>query len=710
MNAPSRPRATQPPAMQAAPLISDWIRFLPERRILVLSGRVELGQGNLTAILQIAADELDAPVAAMTITGADTTRTPNEGFTSGSLSISQGGLAVRIAASAARRRLLAEAGRLLQCPPDDLSVEEGRVLRSGVATPFDLWDLAARADLDAPAAQYAAPKRPEERRLCGTSLPRLDLAARLSGGFFVHDMAPEGLLHGRVAHPPSLRSRLGDFDLDALRARPGVVAAVRDGAFLGVVAETEADAVAAARWAAARAEWVDDAAAPADAVDAIRRSGGTAEVVHDAGDVDGVVGRMFEATVTRPYLSHASIGPSAAVAEWRDGRLRVWSHAQGPYPLRAALADVFAIAPEAIEVAHRPGAGCYGHNGADDAALDAALLARATPGRPVKLVWDRATEFRCAPLGPGMATRVRAVVGADGRVAAMEVVANSAPHGNRPGRNGAPNLRAAAYLEKPFPTPRSGDVPLSSGGGADRNAVPAYAIPNLRIAKRVVHELPYRTSSLRALGGFANVYAIETMMDRIARELGEDPVAFRLAHLDDPRARAVVEAAVAEAAEARARPAREGAGWGLGFARYKNTAAYCAVTARIEVDEAIRVTDVFVALDAGEIVNPDGAINQTEGGVIQAISWTLKEAVRFEGAAVATQSWSDYPILTFSETPEVCVRLIDRPEAPALGCAEAAQGPTAAAIGNALRDAIGVHVADLPLTRDAIIAGLRLAQ
>ncbi|SEA73588.1 Molybdopterin-binding domain of aldehyde dehydrogenase [Rubrimonas cliftonensis] len=450
-------------------------------------------------------------------------------------------------------------------------------------------------------------------------------------------------------------------------------------------------------------------------MDAIRRSAEPAEVVHEAGDPDAARGRVFEATVTRPYLSHASIGPSAAVAEWRDGRLRVWSHAQGPYPLRAALADVFGVAPEAIEVAHRPGAGCYGHNGADDAALDAALLARATPGRPVKVVWDRATEFRCAPLGPGMATRVRAVVGEDGRVSAMEVVANSAPHGNRPGRNGAPNLRAAAYLDKPFPTPRSGDVPLASGGGADRNAVPGYAIPNLRISKRIVHELPYRTSSLRALGGFANVYAIETMMDRIARETGRDPVAFRLAHLDDPRACAVIEAAAAAAAPLRARLQREGttsegAGWGLGYARYKNTAAYCAVMARIEVDAGIRVTDVFVGLDAGEIVNPDGAINQTEGGVIQAISWTLKESVRFEGAAVATQGWGDYPILTFSETPEVAVRLIDHPEAPPLGCAEAAQGPTAAALGNALRDAVGVHAPDLPLTREAIIAALELTQ
>jgi CO/xanthine dehydrogenase Mo-binding subunit len=326
------------------------------------------------------------------------------------------------------------------------------------------------------------------------------------------------------------------------------------------------------------------------------------------------------------------------------------------------------------------------------------------------VVWSRADEFRCAPLGPGMATRARAVLGADGRIAAMEVVANSAPHGNRPGRNGAPNLRAAAYLETPFPVPRSADIQLAGGGGAERNAVPAYAIRNLRIAKRIVHEVPLRTSSLRALGGFANVYAIETLMDRMAHARGEDPTAFRLRHLDDPRARAVIEAVAADSAARRGAPRQEGAGWGLGFARYKNTAAWCAIMARIEVEEAIRITDVFAALDAGEVVNPDGAVNQTEGGIIQAASWTLKEALRFDGTIVATASWSEYPILTFSEVPAIAVRLIDRPEEPPLGCAEAAQGPTAAAIGNALRDAIGVHVDDLPLRRDAIIAALSAAQ
>jgi CO/xanthine dehydrogenase Mo-binding subunit len=674
--------------------------------VTVLSGRVELGQGNMTAILQIAADELDLDPADVAIIGGDTTQTPNEGFTSSSLSIAHGGMSVRLAASAARHLLLAEAARLLQSAPDQLTVESGQIKRGGVDTDLDLWKLAETVDLQVEAAAHATPKTPEARRVAGISLPRIDLEGRITGEPFVHDLVFDGMLFGRPVHPPALSSRLVELDMAGLAVRPGVVEAVRDGSFVGVVATSEPEAIAAANWARNRVVYAPPVASPDDAIAAIAASSGEIEVVHEEGDVEAVDGRRFETRISRPYLSHGSIGPSAAVAHWQDGRLRVWSQSQGAYPLRAALGAVFELPLDNIEVKHRPGAGCYGHNGADDVALDAALLARAVPGRPVKVVWSRADEFRYAPLGPGMSVSAKAVVGEDRRIAAMEVLANSAPHGNRPGRNGAPNLRASAYLEKPFPVPRSADIPAANGGGADRNSVPYYTIPNRRSAKRLVHDLPYRTSSMRALGGFANVYAIETLMDEIAHDLGEDPVAFRLRHLDDPRAVAVVEqAAAASKAFIDAKPV-DGAGWGIGFARYKNTASYCAVVARIEVDEAIRVTHVRATVDCGEVINPDGVINQTEGGILQAISWTLKEAIIFDGPGVAIEGWSDYPILTFSDVPDVEVSLIPRPDQPPLGCAEAAQGPVAAAIGNALRMAIGVHVKAMPLNRDAIMAAL----
>lgn len=696
-----------PLPLAAAPLISDWIGFSEPGVVDLYTGRVELGQGNLTAILQIAAEELDLEPATIRITGGDTTLTPNEGFTSGSQSISQGGMAVRLAASAARHRLLAEAAKLLQCSAEDLTLERGEVQRGDASAALSLWSLSESVPLNVPVADWASPKPPEARRLAGHDLARIDLAGRISGAPFVHDLVFEGQLHGRAVHPPSMGAELLSLDLNALRDRPGIVAVVQDGAFVGIAAETEYAAVRAAQWANANAQWSPPGPAPVDPIAAVRESSEPLAIVCETGDVGAVTAnRAVSITVTRPYLSHGSIGPSAAVACWRDGELEVWTHSQGVFPLRGALGNVFGLDVEKIAVHHRPGAGCYGHNGADDVALDASLIARAVPGRPVKVVWSRADEFRYAPLGSGMATTARAWLGNDNRVVGMEVTANSAPHGNRPGRNNAPNLRAAAYLSTPFPVPRSADVPFANGGGADRNAVPGYAIPNLRIGKRIVHELPFRTSSLRSLGGFNNVLAIESLMDEIALELGETPAAFRLRHLDDVRGRAVIEAVLADAGDPFARPRTEGMGWGLGYARYKNTAAWCAVLARVEMADDVRVTDVFAALDAGEIINPDGAINQTEGGIIQSISWTLKEAVQFVDDRVETSNWLDYPILRFDEVPEIRVRLIDHPDEPPLGCAEAAQGPTAAAIGNALRDALGVRLRDLPFNRDAIMRAL----
>lgn len=691
------------PMLAAAPSICAWIRFDDGARVTVLSGRVELGQGNMTALLQMAADELDVDVGRVSIVGGDTRRTPNEGFTSGSLSVVQGGVALRLAASAARHVLLARAATLLQADVADLSIADGCILRDGAPTDLDLWKLARETDLDLPVVDHADPKPPSARRVVGTSVPRVDLAARISGTPFVHDIQCDGMLHGRPVHPPSMRATLTSLDLDAIRARPGIVAVVRDGQFVGIVAETEYAALRAAQWAETHAVWDMPTTDIADPIAAIAVSTEEAQIVHETGDVEAAEGREYATTVSKPYISHGSIGPSAAVAVWEDGRLSVWSHTQGVFPLRAALAQVFDMPPDDIDVTHCAGAGCYGHNGADDAALDAALMARAVSGRPVKVVWRRADEFRFAPLGPGMSTTVKATVDAAGRIAALEVMANSAPHGNRPGRAGSPNLRAAAYLEKPFPPARSNDIALADGGGADRNAIPAYDAPNMRVGKRVVHAMPYRTSSMRGLGAYLNIYAIETLMDRIAAEIGQDPIDFRLANLSDPRGRAVIEKVREDARATVDGPSADGSGWGLGYARYKNTAAYCAIIARVEVEDTVKVTDVFAALDTGEIINPDGAINQTEGGILQSMSWTLKEAIRFDGAAVATESWEDYPILRFTELPNVRVSLIDRPDEPPLGCAEAAQGPMAAALGNAVFNAIGVPVRKLPLDRDNLV-------
>jgi CO/xanthine dehydrogenase Mo-binding subunit len=411
----------------------------------------------------------------------------------------------------------------------------------------------------------------------------------------------------------------------------------------------------------------------------------------------------LRARYSRPYLAHASIGPSCALAQWQGDALQVWCHSQGVYNLRADLAVALGLAADRIVVAHVEGAGCYGHNGADDVALDAALLARAAGGRPVRVVWTRADELAWSPFGPAMAIELEADVDAAGEVLAWRHDLWSNGHSSRPGRAATPTLLAATHLERPFERVLSINPPLAAGGGADRNAVPLYEFPARRIVNHRLLAMPLRTSALRSLGAFANVFAIESFVDELARARAEDPVAWRLRHLADSRARAVIEAA-ARRAGWTSWQRRDAWGHGIGFAKYKNTGAYCAVVAEIEAEREIRVRRLVAAVDVGLVINPDGVANQIEGGAIQASSWTLKEAVRFDRMRVTSSTWEDYPILKFSEVPAIEVEIVSRSDAPSVGAGEAAQGPTAGAIANAVYDALGVRVRDLPITPERIVA------
>ncbi|MBM1220773.1 xanthine dehydrogenase family protein molybdopterin-binding subunit [Ponticoccus sp. SC2-23] len=692
--------AKLPPGLETAPLVSDWVR--PDGDgFAVRTGRAELGQGVQAAMLRIAAWELGLPVERLTITGPDTGASPNEGVTAGSLSMTQGGAALRAATSAARVLCLAEAGRQLNTEAGRLAVIDGAVLEAGVDTGLTLPVLATRVDLDVPVVDHAAPLG---QPLDADDTSRHDLRARLTGAPFVHDLSPEGLLHGRVFAPPSMAARLPDaLDLAPLEARPGVVAAVRDGNFLGLVAETSAAADSAAAWFEARLEWEGLPIVPSDPHSLLEAS--TAEMeqleVPEAGLPSSEP--VIDITCRRPFLSHAPMGPSAAMAQWGDDGLTVWSHSQGVYPLRDAMARVLDLPQDAIRVIHTPGPGCYGHNGADDVALDAALLARAVPGHPVRLVWSRATEFRTAPLGAAMATRVRLWM-EDGHLSAARVSVTSPPHSTRPGTAGHVYLRAGAMIEGGTPFPPAPDLPANRGNGAARNARPIYAAPAL-VERKLVDDLPWRTSALRALGGQLNVFAIETGVEAALMAEGLDPFDGRLASLEDTRARTVLEKLREIGADiiGTEEPDRS---WGIGLARYKNVAAWAGVLAEIELGDDIRVTRVRAAVDTGEVIHPDGARNQIEGGIIQALSWTLKEAVPLDGARVAAESWEDYPILRFSEVPQIETALIHRPEDPPYGCAEAVAGPASAAVGNAVQRMIGVPIRDLPITRERIIAAV----
>ncbi len=413
------------------------------------------------------------------------------------------------------------------------------------------------------------------------------------------------------------------------------------------------------------------------------------------------VAKRLAASYTRPYIAHASIGPSCAAAHYANGKLTVWSHSQGVFFLRGHLARALGMPIESIAVIHRDGAGCYGHNGADDVALDAALLARAC-GRPVLVQWTREDELACSPCGAAMLVQLSAGLDASGRIVEWQHDVWSQPHSTRPTPREGVNLLAAWHLATPHAPSTPVDVPMQFGGGGGRNSIPLYVLPNRQIALHVVQEPVLRVSALRALGGYANVFAIESFMDELAAAAGADPVAFRLAHLEDPRARAVIETATRASGWIAGAASDGRVGRGIGFARYKNVAAYCAVVMEIEVAEQIKLKRCVAAVDAGEIINPDGLRNQIEGGIVQAASWTLKEALRWDTNRVLTRSWEDYPILGFSEVPEIDVVLIDHPELRPLGAGECAAGPTAAAIANALQHALGVRARYLPLTPERI--------
>jgi CO/xanthine dehydrogenase Mo-binding subunit len=414
--------------------------------------------------------------------------------------------------------------------------------------------------------------------------------------------------------------------------------------------------------------------------------------------------KLLEARYTRPYQAHGSIGPSCAVAQWNDGKLHVWTHSQGVYPLRADLANTFGIDPSAVRCTHAEGAGCYGHNGADDVALDAAMLARATGGRPVKLQWMRDDEFMWEPYGSAMVMKLGGALDAQGNIVNWTHELWSHPHSARPGQSKGSHTLAARHLEKPVGAIPVGDVPLPAGG-SDRNSIPQYEVPNLKISKHFIVDSPLRTSALRTLGGYANVFAAESFIDELAAAAGADPVEFRLRHLKDPRARAVIEAAAQRAGWQAGAKGDGKTGRGFSYSRYKNLACYVALVADIALDREsgrVRVLRAVAAVDVGQIVNPDGVINQIEGGIIQSTSWTLKEEVKFDSTRVNTRSWDDYPIMRFDEVPAVEVVLLNRPDAPFLGVGEGAQGPAAAAIANAIAHATGKRLRALPFTPERV--------
>ena len=699
-------------SLKTNPLLSQWLRFEANGSVTVFTGKAELGQGILHALKLMAAHELDLPLDSVHIETANTQSSPDEGMTSGSLSVQDSGLAIR--------QVCAHAAQLFKT----FACVSYAELRSHV-------DVKLPVDVTVPTKS--------------TSLTltegRDDIEALVQGQpIFLHDLGInvdltpiKNLLYGRMVRGAGLRCTLRTEGwTDALVGLPKEVQAFRDGSLVGVVALTEELAEKAASKLQRLLKW-DLESLPdcrEGGVNLVERAPAMdSQVFHEAGQFHEASkdAKVYEAVYFRPALHHGSMGPSVALAVWESDQassgLKVWSHTQGIFSLRKDLALALGIDAQQIEVQHVRGAGCYGHNGADDVAYNAAWLARYVPGQCVRVQWSREEEMQQSPLAPAMRVKLQATVqsvaaptssGLSKGCADLELLTWqhdvwSQGHSSRPGRAATPAFKDSWLTDQQFPVLEPINVAAAAGAGAERNSIPPYSSKHIKVNAHRLLGLPFRTSALRSLGAHANVFACESFMDEIADAQGLDPVALRLGKLEDPRARAVVQTLADQVNWLERRQTlshKEGWGLGIAYARYKSKGAYCAVVAEVEVTHQVNVRRLWVVADIGEVIHADGAISQLEGGAIQSTSWALKEQAHWDSNNITSTQWDAYPILRFSEVPQVQVHLMQGHSQnsgslnPPLGAGEATQGPTTAAIANAVFHAVGVRVRHLPLTPD----------
>ncbi len=719
-----------PENLKNHPRLGQWLDVGPDGRIRAYSGKVDIGQGISHALRLVVAEELQIAPEQVHMVKPTTVASPDESVTSGSLSIQHSGASLRYAAAHLREACRGRYARKLGVAPDAVALENGTFFVEGKCPAVysglvDADMLAAPVD-----PQHLQPRsgRPSALGMLG----RTDIESKVFGEFeYIHDLELPGMCHGAVFRPKALQAQVDEAAWAALQpqlaAIEGVIDVVRDGMLVGVLAHAEHVLVQAGKKVEKADLWLHTPSPagggsgrgqspsggglgwghlqrPNQIADWLKSQPLDTAVILDQQPSSPPAGaaRVFRAEYGRAWLQHASIGLCCAIAQRNGPQLQVWSHTQGIFNLRRDLALAFGLPVDAVTVCHADAAGCYGHNGADDVAFDAAWLARHAQRRPVRLQWTRQQEMANSPLAPAMTVGVEAAVDDAGNLVSWKQEVWSQGHGTRPGRGKTPALLGAWQTAQPFPVTMAVNQPPNTGGGSDRNSVPPYAIPRLEVLNHRVLAMPLRVSAMRALGAHVNVLAAESTMDEIARSLGRDPLEYRLAHLPDERAKAVLREA-ARLAGWGTRPDEEGFGRGIGFARYKNTGAWCAVVADLVMEEEVRLHKLYIAADLGLVVHPDGARNQIEGGAVQAASWTLREASEIGTEGIRSDDWESYPIFSFVDVPEVEIALIDRPDLPSLGAGECSAGPTAAAIANAIHDALGVRMRFMPFTADALM-------
>ena len=709
----------RPPRVATAPsadALDSWVVIGRDERVTVYAGKVELGTGVSTALRQIVAEELDVPLERITWVQGDSRLTVDQGRTVGSGSVKRGGAQLRRAAAEARQALLELAAKQLNAPVSQLEIADGVVsVARDASRRLTFGALIGGGRFERTISGRASVKAPAAYKVVGRPIPRVDIPGKVTGKHvYVHDLRLPGMVHGRVVRPPRIGATIESLDERSAAKLPGVIRVVRKGTFVGVVAEREEQAVRAAKTVNAKWEATPVLPDAADLYTSFKSLATTERVVGETGDAAAALrsaSRPVRATYRWPFQLHASMGPSCSVADVRADSATVYSATQGAHQLVAPIAALLGVPSDQVRVVFTEGSGCYGHNGADDVAADAALLSQAV-GRPVRVQWSREDENAWEPEGPAMLFEMAGAVGADGKIAAWTYDAWTPTHGARPTRDPA-TLVAGALA--------AGNAAAGEffSGGGERNARTTYALPNERVTSHPVPAFPIRTSSLRGLGSPQNSFANESFMDELAAAAGIDPIELRRRHLSDPRALAVIDAVAKRAGwtSRASAPVRSGVagevrkGRGFAYVQYDRTEAYVAAVVDVDVRPdtgSVRVRRVCVAHDCGLVVNPDGLRNQIEGNVIQAISRTLKEAVRFDATRVTGVDWNGYPILRFSEIPDaIDIELIDRPDQPSVGAGEAATSPIPAAIANAIFDATGARVRQVPFTADRVRAALR---
>jgi nicotinate dehydrogenase subunit B len=716
-----QPQGTLTVVRPASPIeavkFETFIKITADGAVTAYNGHVDLGTGIRTALGQIVAEELDVSFARVVVVLGDTSRVPNQGATIASETIQITAVPLRKAAAQARQFLVARAAERLELSVEDLTIEDGLV-RGKDNRSVSYGELIAGDSIRLELADDVPVKDVNAYSIVGQSVPRVDLPAKATGELvYVHDVRVPGMLHGRVVRPPYAGVDAGDFignsliavDEASVRDIPGLVAVVRIGDFVGVVAEREENAIKAA--AQLKVSWKPTPTLPdlGDIPTALRANPSTPRTLIDKGDVDAAIAgaaKPMPRTYVWPYQMHASIGPSCAVADYQDDQTRVWSGTQNPHHLRTELARLIHRRETEIEVIRFEAAGCYGRNCADDVSADAVLLSRAV-GRPVRVQLTREQEHAWEPKGAAQLMDVNGGINADGSVAGYDFA-------TRYPSNGAPTLALLLTGEVPN-TPAVFEM-------GDRTAIPPYDYDHLRV---VAHDMPpiVRASWLRGVSALPNTFAHESWIDEAATEAGVDPIEYRLRYLKDSRAIDLVNA-VAERAGWKPRPVRQEPeaegdivrGRGFAYALYVHSkfpgygAAWSAWIADVAVNKAtgdVSVTRVVAGQDSGLMINPDGVRHQIHGNVIQSTSRALMEEVSFDRSSVTAREWGAYPIIKFPDIPKIDVLMVPRPDQPPLGVGESASVPSAAAIANAIYDATGVRFRELPFTPERILKGLR---